>query len=351
MSLVNCDLFMYDISQCGIYEKREKNEKYLSLKKLLKEIKQWAIDSDKPLVETSTFSSNTVRLPVYCFGIEEYQGTYLFALWNSVPHSKHGIAKVNGTKAPSKITIDHGKINKGEIPGYPTYYWFVPEKKKVIALKINNTILGISALTSYFMGYLTGFSSHHIEYKSDGKTYFGFSDKKSEKPDELRTVNSLLGARFSIKATQKKGDIDKFLNNSNEITKLVKDIYVYNNLTDNNAGVLLKLRTLFNNLDAISKKKVRVQMPVKATREQISDLISLYIESEYSEEHDVGFVFKGNSTHIEWLSGSIQQEKVQLNITWIADEQPDLKLLIQNLHHHIDLIENVEETVEDEDVA
>ncbi|WP_139044305.1 hypothetical protein [Marinobacterium stanieri] len=335
---IACELFVYDVTRCGLYIGRKPEPTHLPIGPLLKEIKQWAIDSEKPIIETSTYTKNHRTEESYCLDMVSSNGQYLLALWNKVPHSKSGVGMINGSKAASSAKVSHTKIGNGDIPGYPTFFWFLPSSNKMIAIKIESPALGISQLREYIKGYLYSFCSYRVINNIDGKITEGFADfPRPPSGKDERVVNLKLHPSISIVAKSVPGKQDEFLARYDQVTKLVKDIYVYNSLSDNNATMLERVRSFFNDLPASRKKKARVQMPVSLSKTDMQGFIDEYNNNDHSQEHDVGFIFSG-SQHIDWLSGSQQKIKELLDIHWIAEGQPDLKKLLESLRKIENLI-------------
>lgn len=340
-------LFVYDIPRCGLYLRNKNDPKHLPAVTLLKELKIWAIDSNKPLIETSTYSQGGRFEEAYCLGISAHNGQYLLALWNKVPHSKKGVGMVNGSQAASSAKISHAEMKDGDIPGYPTFYWFLPTSNKVIAVRLENANLGIGQLREYIKGYLSNFCSYRVKTNVDGEELDAFSDfPRPASGEDNRVANLKLFPSFSVSANPVLGKQEEILNRYDDITKLIKDVHIYNNLHDDNAGILEKISAVFNNLPAAKKKTARFQMPVSMSRQDTQELIDLFNNNEHSEEHDVGFVFKG-SPHIEWLSGSQQKIEEVITVNWLNEGQPDLDKLLRTLQSFEHLL-NPADTIEND---
>ena len=338
MSTIECELFIYEIKKCGLYEKTSEPAKHLDIGSLFKDIKLWAIDSDKPIIETSTFNANTNFHEAYCLGLAEHKGQYLIALWNKVTNSSSGIGVINGSKPAKKTKVTYSKVNIDDIAGYPSFFWILPATNKLVAIRLENPVIGVSQFRAYIKGYLEGFCSHKI--KNDNNDIDGYSDisihENTSNTDD-RIVNTNLKPHFSFSAKKIKGQYDLIIQNYSKIIKLVKDVYIYNSLSDNNASWIENIRSFFNDLKPAVKKVVRIQMPISMNQDEVEELITQYEDSSCSEEKDVGFIFSGNSS-IKWLSGGHKKEKIQINVNWISEEQPDIDDLLKKLTKHSNLV-------------
>lgn len=337
MNKVDCQLHVYDLNRCGIYHRAEnrgtKSPKYLPIGQLVREIKEWGIDSKKPLIETSTYTGEKSLLEAFCMGISEYNGQYLIALWNKVPKSKNGVGVMKGGSPVENARVSHRKVGADDIPGYPSFFWILPTAKKVVGIKFEDYPLGMTQFKEFFRGFLTNFTSHKVRVSPsnpDGRGYSDFQPPKNSEED-TRTINPSLYPSFSISVSKVEAKQKEIIARSDRITKLVKDVQVYNSLVDEDADIVERISNYFNNLPAAEKKTLRMQLPVNLHENEVRKLIKDYNDNDGAEHYDVGFVFKGASTTIEWLSGASQKEDVKVEIKWKSEDQPDLDDLIVKL--------------------
>lgn len=335
---ITCQLHLYDLKKCGLYESRSDPAKHMGISELLRSLKDWAIDSQKALIETSTYNSNSSYLEAYCLGVEEYNGNFLVALWNKIPSSKSGVGVVNGTNPPLKAKVKIKSTNDEDIPGYPSYFWVLPNAGIIAAIKITNPNFGISQFRGYLTGYLHCFTPHSVFRKGDleiVENIVGYVDDPANRndigDDGEPVINSKLFPYFSMPVKKVPGRYDEMKNRSSEITKIVKDIYVHNNLSREDQNQIEKIVSFFNNISPVRKKKLRLQVPVELTSEQVQEYIDKYEDSDHSNEHDVGFIFKHNNGKIEWLRGANQTEEVTIKVDFIGPDQPDLGKLAASL--------------------
>lgn len=338
---VDCDFHLYNLTKCGFYIGRQTTPKHMNTSKLIAALKVWAIDSNKPLIETSTYTLGESNSEAYCLGIEEHNGNYLIALWNKVHNlSSGGVGMVSGSSTPANARITVKTVKKGDIPGYPSYFWVLPARNMVVAVKITNPSFAITQFHSYLHGFLSFFSPHSVSNKSKGKgDIIGYSDSPttSAASPEESIINKDLHPKLSISVKKIPGKFLEFEDRHSDIRKLVKDIYSYNSLSNANDPLMEQIVGFFNNIDPVARKKVRIDIPVSLTKLEVKGMIKKYIESNQAAENDVGFKYQGSNA-IEWLHGANHTEKVTLKIDFSGEDQPDLKKLIKSLDSHKDLI-------------
>lgn len=340
---VDCDFHLYNLTKCGFYIGRQTSPKHMNTSKLLAALKVWAIDSNKPLIETSTYTLGESNSEAYCLGIEEHNGNYLIALWNKVHTlSSGGVGMVSGSSTPTNARITVKAIKKGDIPGHPSYFWILPARNMVVAVKITNPSFAITQFNSYLNGFLSFFSPHSVFSKSKDKSkgdMIGYSDSPSTStalPEES-IINKDLHPRLSMSVKKIPGKFKEFVDRHSDIRKLVKDIYSYNSLSNANDPLMEQIVGFFNNIDPVAKKKVRIDIPVNLSKSEVQGMIKKYEDNNQAAEHNVGFRYQGSNA-IEWLHGANHTEKVTLKIDFSGEDQPDLKKLIKSLELHKDLI-------------
>ncbi len=332
MPKIKCELHVYDLTKIGLYEGYSDEAAHLGGTRIFDEIKGWAYDSGRPVSETCTYVTNGHVHESYCLGAAELKGQYLFTLWNRVPNSKSGVGLINGSTAANKAKISIKKIGRDDIPGYPSYFWVLPRRKKIVAIRIENAHLGINHFRTYVRSFLEGFCSHAVY---DDGAVVGYSDEPlSGDKKKSRAVNEKLRPFFHFGVHRIEADRERILERAGSITKLVKDIFVYNSLSRKSEQLLEKLRASFHGLDPKEKKKIRISMPVSVNDGDVKELFDEYDSHDGDDEYDVGFVFSGSS-HIEWLSGAHYKQKATTDVEWIAPDQPDVEKLLQKLQGHI----------------
>jgi hypothetical protein len=336
---IEANLHVYDVVKCGLYYGRSGEHKHMHLGGLIKELKGWISLDDKPLIETSTYSDSAYVMSSYCMAVEKHGGQYLIAMWNKVEHLKSGVGMVNGSASTNEIKVSRTKIGKTDIPGYPSYFWVLPSSNTIVGVLLDNPSFAINQLRNYLTGFLLNFSSHAVRSVEDPDTVKGFSDfPRPKKGKDERVVNTKLIPQFNMLVKKIPGKYDELKDRYDDVTKIVKDVYVFDDTTDDKSSYVERIKSVFNGISPIVKKKLRVEMPVKLVEADVDRFINKYEDSGHEDASDVGFVLKGQSSRIEWLSGSTQKEKVVLKLKWISKDNPDLLSLSKELKKNIEII-------------
>jgi len=330
---IECELQTYNVMKCGLYDigSDSKKPKCLPLNELILDLKKWAIDTGKPLIETSTTDE---EMPSYCLGLAESKGEFLLALWNKIEHNKSGVGVVSGGGKPNETYISAKQLGAEEIPGFPSFYWIKPQSNVIHPLKIETVHPYIGKVKEYLQGYLTYFCSYRI--RGDGsESILQYSEIKDAGSNEVREANQSLEPIFKTGIQKEPGKYDYILENHMNIAKVVKDVVVTDYLKEHNEGLLNGLVNMFNGIQPTQKKTLRFAVPTQIQQEKVESMINTYIDSDGSSENNYGFIFKGKAQHIEWLSGGVKKDTIDLDIKWLANQQPDIQKLLVDLQNQV----------------
>jgi hypothetical protein len=330
MASMDMELQVYNVNKCGLFSNEKKSELHLlSLGELVKDLRSWAIDSKKKLAERNTYDDNGRVKKSYCLDIEEQDGHFMIAFWNSVSDESKSIG-VLSKKASNEqgIIIGKAKINDDEIAGFPSFFWVIPASNIVVAVRFGKQSYGVTQFREYMRSYF-GFSSYYK--RGEGYT----NSSKSSEIEDNRIVNRNLQPHFSISIDHVTADLDKIIERFDSITKVVKDVSV-ENYVNSGHGFVEQIKIYFDKLEPTKKKKIRIQMPVSLSKKQVKEMIDKYRESDGSSSDNVGFVFKGSSS-IEWLKGCYNTKEIQMDLDFSSHEYPNLRELLSKLKDNFSL--------------
>ncbi|MDG4948456.1 hypothetical protein NYR72_07935 [Actinobacillus equuli subsp. haemolyticus] len=152
----------YKINRCGLYV-RSKNgsvsqPKFLGAKELLADLSQWAIG--KNLADTDVFkNAQNQGFCTYLADIKSGTDSTILVMWNQVPHSDAGVLSLpNNSTVGSIQQADANAIMANSIPGYPTYFWFIPSRNVFATICFNTIVNGRAAMESYVKQFMKLFS-------------------------------------------------------------------------------------------------------------------------------------------------------------------------------------------------
>jgi hypothetical protein len=126
----------FEVARCGYFLPRKKIAEFGSLADCLSDFHAWT--TGKNLEDTLTFKVDGEDVQeTYCFEMQKSNktGNYLITTWNKVPMVEGGVPTANGSAKVGKVDVALAKVANGNIPGYPSYFYFLPSSNAVFAMK------------------------------------------------------------------------------------------------------------------------------------------------------------------------------------------------------------------------
>lgn len=223
-------LQVYELSRCGIYELRQnKAPLFGAFTEWWSDFEAWVNDGTRPFAGTATFEAEEVPRRVYCAATaSDGNGAYGVTLWNESEINDEGLPSISADDPLKSLDIDLHKVGRNQIPGWPTYLWFVPDKSAVAVLMPNNRrgsrTNGLRHARDYFREYLRCFSKYadpqlvtpvgpEEHYKIDA--YTDPTTGTSRKPQEILI-------RFETRQHIQDAQLDKLVRDYEQIYKIIR---------------------------------------------------------------------------------------------------------------------------------
>ncbi len=342
-------LTYYEVKTMGLYGRKGQNSKvqHLTPKDLMKELMEWGYGVNRKFIETATYQPNSKTLESYCLDFHEDNGEYILALWNKVPSTKNGYGSVSAKSSTLDAKVQHTKIGKDHIPGYPTFFYISPSKKCIATIKLDNHVLGLTQFRSYIKGYLRHFSSHLVNRKEGNELIQGLcADSKPIGIPDNRIPDKGIIPSFLISPLKDVLPEEYLMNNAHFVTKIVKDVTTEKLLFDHKETSVERWSRAIRGIPISRKETSRLTIPVTFTYAHVSQLIKQYQDNDFSDEYNVGFIFKGDKK-IHWLDGTAVTHNFKADLKMLSAERPDLKSLMHYIKQldHTQLIKREIESV------
>ena len=134
-------LDFYRITRCGYYNHGV--HQFCGLRNALGDLHRW-IDGDKPKIsstQTFTPSDGSQIRPVYAYEMSQHlrPRSFLLTTWNKDESPEGKMAAVYGDQPTGNADVDARNVEPGTIPGFPTYFWFIPDRNLVQACTLAST--------------------------------------------------------------------------------------------------------------------------------------------------------------------------------------------------------------------
>lgn len=328
----------YNIEKCGLYEFARDEPTFGSISEFLGQLKYWAQKNEKPLEETCTYaieeSEDVDR--TFCYDIvkSSITGDFLLTTWNETPSYEGRVAAVKGSSKVGSAKVEFTKLPKDSIPGYATYFWFIPEQEVFATIRFQHRMNGKKNLDKYLKEFISKFSDY-VVLSDDGKAdinIVGYADDEESEPVNLH-------AYFRTSIVRKPGQIDYILSRYHKIRKITR----HNRLAPRVAGSQELWQAALKGLGL--KKKRTFDSEVNFSYEfsfnpselELKEMVEEWEKSHDSKWDDIGFTLKGEQTP-RWLSNSLARDEFELKVKRTDDEIVDAKSILKELTNKRDEI-------------
>ncbi len=304
----------YRVHKCGYYHRGQNTPEFGSLYEILSELNTWAYDGTKPLAETCTYELDEEgsNLHTYCFDIKLLGNKdVILTTWNETETLDGGMASVNGADPAGNANVNTTSVPLGHIPGYPTYFWFIPEKDVFATLRFNqraNGHRGLKLLLSEFTAKFTSYVVYDESHDNEEEAILGY--KKQSNSDVLS-----LSPYFKSYPAKLPGQLDFLRENRIRITKIIrKNVLMPHNQDDRtlwqkfcgNLGLTISPQLS-------GELKMKVELPFTPEENELNQIISEWESENGSSWNNVGFELRGEDD-IKWLSHSLVKSTVELEV-------------------------------------
>lgn len=306
----------YRIRQCGYYNR---NIHCLgSVTEMMRDLKEWT--NGKVLNQTRTYSvdpnnNESGLLDTYCYSVVERNNDFLLTTWNRIADVDGKVSSIDGQGYTGQASVETTEPPSGYIPGYPAFFWFIPEKDLFATIQFNTPLNGRKNLDCYLNHFLEKFSSSVI-YSIEGGTnhILGYGTEEQYDIDlEPRFISSLF--------TQE-GQIDYILANRESIRKIIKkDKLVYSRPGEDVLfqNILSFLHIYNNTTVPTTENNICITLEYNPSEKDLKDMIDRWKhESNENPSADIGFLMKGNSSHVFWLKESLASDVFGLDIRFLG---------------------------------
>jgi hypothetical protein len=321
----------YRITKCGYYKHGETAPDFGGVADILHQLSEWVSRTGKALSETCTYEleDGEDSYRTFCFDIKRNQqtGDYVLVTWNETPTNEGRVVSVNGQQPVGNAEVSFTDLPEGSIPGYATYFWFVPSRNVFAAIRFHHTLLiGKSNLERYLREYCAKFTSYVVvEENEDGAKIFGYSNNEND--------TQHLRAEFRSDLYNKPGQVEALRNSASEITKIIRKNRLRPQVALHRSvwqKMLEGLRVSQESRTLTADVKIKYEIPFRPTVEQFDGMVAEWEENHESKWDDIGFKLSGDN-EIRWLSHSIAKSEYNLDVQRNNDEIVDAQSLLDSL--------------------
>ncbi len=304
----------YSIDRCGYYQNVKGEVEFGDIKTTLVELNEWAFTNSIKLGETCTYvvEESEEGYHTYCFDLaaNESTGDYLLTTWNETPSVNGNVASVSGSSSVGEVEVDLNQIPPGNIPGYATYFWFVPSKQIFATVQFQHRVNGHQNLVKYLKEFLAKYTKYVVSDRTDE----GVSKIKGYR-ESTNDQTMSLSSQFATSLLKNPGDIAYIKSNYQYIRKIIRK----NTLSIQTAEELSFIQRFFVNLGIsdpqLDQEEIRQKFEVNysPSLEEVNTMIEYWESNHETQWDDLGFLLKNKQTPV-WLSHSLARNKFELDV-------------------------------------
>ncbi|QGT78419.1 hypothetical protein GM160_05630 [Guyparkeria halophila] len=318
------EVTFYDVNACGFHRRGSDDAEFGGLDEALTNLREWS--RGMRLGETvQTYAQSEDEHNVYLFDLKKQGGNWLLALWNRVPSTDGKIPSVDERGAVGSARVHDNRVTDGTIPGFGTYYWFVPSRNLMATIRIQHPLTKSVAAKEYLKGFLEKHSQWAFTPEEGGTTEFRESEESAPRPVRPKV-------KFNIK--RRGSDRQFLLDNAHNVRKIERKTRLNINLTveRNLIGRFLQAIGQRNRGDGQAYRKFHFALETTVTRDEMNALINDWERDEMGSGYaDVGFVMKGENK-LHWLGDGLVREKPTLDFDLGQGAVPQADALLRELN-------------------
>lgn len=308
----------YDIQKCGYFtNQRTSQAQFGGLSQVLGDLQQWG--QNKQLAETQTFGAvvaegDAEQLPIYLLDIRGGQDDWLLTLWNQTPSTEGQVASVATNAVVGNAAVVINALAPNTIPGFATYFYFVPSLSAVAAVRFQHMAFGHAGMKHYMSGFVR-IGTRHVCWSdvtnADGAfEILGYSEAPGNEPESLFPY-------FKSVVMNQPGERDLLIHRARDVRKVLNKTELNNGRLADRAfwQKLLERAKMSDPQAATPIARVQYELPARFEPEEMRSLQARWDaeSAEMEEWDDVGFVLKGESTPY-WLSKSVARGALELDV-------------------------------------
>ncbi len=156
-------------------------------------------------------------MPAYLFDIRKKKSNYLITIWNQVPSTSGAVASVDPNSSVGSASVTMNPYKKGTIPGFATYFWFIPSLSVCASIQFQHNLVARKELEKYVESFIDPFSKYVVftPFNNNGYKVVRYVDDAGNCYDNLRS-------QFRMSIVRKPGEIQHILNNCAKLEKVIR---------------------------------------------------------------------------------------------------------------------------------
>lgn len=314
---VTFKIMTFDVTRCGYYRRGQDEPEFGTLSEILSDLKQWVVGKSLRAAKTFDPPEGADALPVYCFDIRPSNdgSVWLLTTWNETPSAEGGVQAANGDTPVGAVDVTIAEVDPNAIPGFPTYFVFLPARKLVFAVRPDGQRHnGHEGMTNFLSSYIRNAASYRV--LNDGANIdpaldnevLGYRNEEGAPPLPLNPMfrsrpRRLPGAIEYLRGQRE--SIRKLVRRDKLTVTVVKDRDLISRLLDN-VGLL-------NGHVARPTLRLGYEMDFMPSEAEFEAIVEVAEAEAPIDGGEVGFRLRGEN-EVRWLSHAFAKDDWELPV-------------------------------------
>jgi len=334
----------HSVKHCGIFRKNARTASMGGFSEVLDNIYNWFSHGNKLIQNTCTYEAFSVAdrnfLETYLVSMtrNDQTGDYLMVMWNRTHDSGDSVYALDSATTVNSVdknSFNSGSLPPSSIPGYATYFWFIPKLNSMATITFGSPRTGMVAF-SYWLESFLKTESRYVKF--DGDKLLGYVNGKGDLDPDPE-----LGPRFRHLLQKNPTKRELIAKNRKHIISIVRKIKL------SRSDVTVNQFKIWIGMDKNSQVTHEIPLTYEVvhtpTEAELANIFKEHAESKGWE--DIGFKFPAKNTfgaeQKEWVSKSFAKCQARIDVDWVV---PGQLVLLEKLDNQIllrrdDFISNI----------
>ena len=319
----------HKVKHCGIYRERARTPEMGSFTEVINNIFNWSNSDQRLIQNTCTYEVSPdfdmEFLETYLVSIkhDNVTGDYFGAMWNKTHESGDSVYALDPSTAVDNLSaraLHKGNLPAQSIPGYATYFWFIPSQNSLATITFGTPRTGMKPF-SYWLESFLKTESRYVRF-DQSDMFLGYAQgTNSPNPD--------LVPRFTRTLHKNPAKRDLIIQNRDQIRGIIRRISLDRSQASHDGTIdkLLSLVGITSKDNSMPHEiPLSYELNYRPSESELTRIISDYENGvDNGSWQDVGFKFPQNNTfgadEKEWLSKSYAKSKINIDVEWVVPGQ------------------------------
>jgi hypothetical protein len=347
--MLEAKIKFFDIKKCGYFLRGSETPEFSNLNDALTKLNSWANDG-RDIINTTCYepdSDNNILNTYFCdWQINETNGDSVLILWNEVSNDNGTIYGMEPMQPPGGTSmLSTGFGSTKAIPGFPSYFWFIPQKDLFATVRFNHSVPGKGNLDYYLNGFMANKSSYSVISKKSEIIGYSINGKPNKNSPDIYSRFEAVGRKQNDLAAE-------LIANRHRITRIIRKERLSYTVAEERSTIERVFSNLLSDpLKNTESRDISIDLQFRPTETELRQIINNFTNSEDGAGlSNAGFVY--NNGKKVMLMGTAVAFKTELNLSRSTNQIISSQKLLQGLTKSRQaLLAPILEPIADEKVA